>query len=278
MTVPQCRKICAAILCTVCVVACGGMLAQSREASVVSKSTAARLQAPGWWPTKRNRSRSEYVGAAECAGCHSPESEDFGNSAMAHAATPAADSVILRQHEHLAFQIGAYSYQINTSGGKSIFTVSNGAASHSDVLLWAFGVGRIAQTYIYAEDGNFYEAHLSFYTSLQALDVTPGHPLTQPPNVVEGAGRLIQADEARRCFGCHTTASTTRNQFDPRRLIPGVTCEQCHGPGAAHVAAAKAGNYKLATASILDPSHLNPVESVRLLRRLSSHAARCPVG
>lgn len=262
MTVPQCRKVCVAILCTVCALACGGMLAQSDESSVVSKSTAARLQAPGWWPTKGDRSRNEYAGAAECAGCHRSESEDFGNSAMAHAATPAPDSVILRQHNYLAFQIGAYSYQINTSGGKSIFTVSKEAASHSDVLLWAFGVGRIAQTYIYKEDGDFYEAHLSFYTSPQALDVTPGHPLTQPPNVVEGAGRLIAADEARRCFGCHTTASTTRNQFDLRNLIPGVTCEQCHGPGAAHVAAAKAGKYELAAGSILNPAHLNPVESV----------------
>jgi hypothetical protein len=263
MTAPQCRKVLiGALWWTACVLGCGGMLAQTSGSSAASKSTAAHVRAPGWWPTKGDRSRTEYVGATECAGCHSTESEDFGNSAMAHAATPAPDSSPLRQHDHLTFQIGDYDYRIDTSGGKSIFTVSQGETSHSDSLLWGFGAGRIAQTYVYQESGNFHEAHLSFYTALQALDVTPGHPRTQPPNVVEGAGRLIPADEARRCFGCHTTASSTKNQFDPRNLVPGVSCEQCHGPGAAHVAAAKAGNYKLALQSILNPAHLNPVESV----------------
>lgn len=253
---------CLVPLVTAWVLACSGMLAQSNGPGVSSKSTAARVRAPGWWPTKGDRSRNEYAGAAECAECHSTESEDFAGTAMAHAATPASDSTMLRQHDHLGFQIGAYSYQIDTSGGKSILTVRQGEASHSDSLLWAFGAGRIAQTYVYEENGNFYEAHLSFYTAPQALDVTPGHPRTPPPNVVEGAGRLIPADEARRCFGCHTTASTTKNQFDPGKLVPGVTCEQCHGPGAAHVAAARAGNYKLALQSILNPAHLSPVESV----------------
>ena len=181
---------------------------------------------------------------------------------MAHASTPAPDSDGLRKHDHLAFQIGAYSYQINTSAGKSALTISNGESSRSAELLWAFGNGRLAQTYLYQENGDFYEAHVSFYTAPQALDITPGHPRTTPPSLLEGAGRRMEIAEARRCFGCHTTASTTKNRFDMQTLIPGVTCEACHGPGAAHVAAASAGKYKLAAASILNPGRLNPVKSV----------------
>jgi len=260
MRVPQCRKLFIAV--AACLLACAGTLAQSDGSGSISKSTAARRQDPGWWPTKGSPTRNEYAGAAECAGCHSSESDDFPSAAMAHAATRASDSDFLRRYDHLALQIGPYNYRIDTSDGKSIFTVSKAGASHSDVLLWAFGNGRIAQTYIYQEDGNFYESHVSFYPALPGLDVTPGHPRGQPPSLMEGTGRSVPIEEARRCFGCHTTASTTKNQFDPQNLIPGVTCEACHGPGAAHVAAAKAGNYELAVGSILNPAHLNPVKSV----------------
>ena len=54
-------------------------------------------------------------------------------------------------------------------------------------------------------------------------------------------GRPIDDAEARRCFGCHTTASTTAAGFAASRAIPGVTCEACHGPGRAHVNAMERG-------------------------------------
>jgi hypothetical protein len=181
---------------------------------------------------------------------------------MAHAATDAAEAESLRQHDRLAFKIGRYSYLITDSGGKSVQRISKGGASNSATLLWAFGMGRIAQTYVYEKNGRFYESHLSFFTALQALDITPGHPRSEPPGLAEGAGRLVPVAEIRRCFGCHTTASTTKNGFDPRTPFPGVTCEACHGPGAKHVAAIKSGDYETAVSAIMNPAQLNPVDSV----------------
>jgi hypothetical protein len=180
---------------------------------------------------------------------------------MARAASRAPESESLR-HVPLASQIGSYHYQISDRDGKKAFSIRKGGSSRSAVLLWAFGMGRIAQTYLYEQNGNFYESHLSFFTALQALDVTPGHPRTSPPNLAEGAGRLMSAEETRRCFGCHTTASTTKNRFDPQTLFPGVTCEACHGPGARHVAAMKSGDYEIALSSIMNPAHLSPSLSV----------------
>lgn len=135
-------------------------------------------------------------------------------------------------------------------------------ASESATLLWAFGMGRIAQTYIYEKHGKLYESHVSFFTEPQALDITPGHPRTEPPNLEEGLGRLIPAEEIQRCFGCHTTASTTTNGFDTHTPFAGVTCEACHGPGAKHVAAVKSGKYELALTLITNPAKLNPLDSV----------------
>ena len=93
---------------------------------------------------------------------------------MAHAATPAAGSESLRGHDRLHFQLGPFSYQILTNSSGSLLSVSDGASVLSQTLTWAFGKGAIGQTYVYEEEGSFYEAHLSFFTSLQALGITPG--------------------------------------------------------------------------------------------------------
>ena len=95
---------------------------------------------------------------------------------------------------------------------------------------WAFGLGHKGQTYIYERDGGFYESHLSFYKSLQALDLTTGHDASDPDDLKSAMGRWLDGDEARRCFGCHTTASRIAGHFDTSHLTPGVQCESCHGP------------------------------------------------
>lgn len=275
---PQFRNLCSVLVAVLwgttifvgCVLAGRSMLAQSAGSSNVSKTassgvsrtTDARLKAPGWWPTKSAHSRDEYAGAAECAKCHASQAAAIQSTAMARAATRASDAESLRQNEHLAFQIGPYHYQITSAAGKDVLRISKGGASVSAILGWAFGMGRIAQTYVYEQSGTFYESHLSFYFAPQALDITPGHPRGVPPALAEAAGRRMTIEETRRCFGCHTTGSTTKNPFDPQTLVLGVSCEACHGPGAAHVAAARSGMDELVIGSIVNPARLNPVESV----------------
>ena len=55
-------------------------------------------------------------------------------------------------------------------------------------------------------------------------------PMT-PKDLAEAMSRPIPDAEARRCFACHNTASTAAGVFDTKGLIPGITCEACHGPG-----------------------------------------------
>jgi Cytochrome c554 and c-prime len=75
-------------------------------------------------------------------------------------------------------------------------------------------------------------------------------------------GHRIYPNDARQCFGCHSTAATTSNRFDPEQLIPGITCEACHGPGARHIQAIKLGQVAKAATLILNPALLNPADSV----------------
>jgi cytochrome c554/c'-like protein len=181
---------------------------------------------------------------------------------MFHAATRASDSKSLSEHPDLPFQAGPFHYQLLTTREKSALTVSKGTTVLSLELTWALGSGHMGQTFLYKMNDDFYESHVSFYNATQALDVTPGQPRTIPATLAAAMGRAIPPNEARLCFGCHTTASTTKNQFDPSASYPGVTCEACHGPGSQHIAAARAKTEKRGSGLIFNPAQLARVDYV----------------
>ena len=54
-----------------------------------------------------------------------------------------------------------------------------------------------------------------------------------------GQGRLLV-----NCLNCHATITSTKGsgQFDPATMVPNISCERCHGPGRAHVEAARRGD------------------------------------
>ena len=72
--------------------------------------------------------------------------------------------------------------------------------------------------------------------------------------------------EVGRCFACHSTASSSNGTLDEKNLVPGITCEACHGPGAAHVstmtAAKIAGTPEIADKTIFNAATLAPADSV----------------
>ncbi len=238
-------------------------LAKTTGLSGVPMATEDRIHLPGWWPTKGTASRDEFLGPDACADCHSQKVKTQKGTPMANAAARPADSEALRSHDRLTFPLAPYTYQIVRKENSSIYSVTNGTETISASLSWAFGLGESGQTYILERNGIFYESRLSYYRALDGLDFTPGAPHTPSHTLEDALGRrMLYAPETRRCFACHTSASTTNSWFDPSRLIPGVTCEACHGPGASHVAMMKAGQRELGLASILNPGRLNPVDQV----------------
>jgi len=234
--------------------------AQTAAPEGISLPTDLRVQAPGWWPTKGERGRDEYVGSAACAKCHAEKAATYQITAMAHAASRATASEMLHQHNPLNLRIGQFDYRVETSDEKSVLKISGDKSSVTEALLWAIGVGHMGQTYLYEQNGSSYESHLSFFSEPKTLDITPGQPRSMPQTLENAAGRRLSSDETQRCFGCHTTAATTKNQFDPANLFPGVTCEACHGPGASHVAVAHSG--EPTPGLIFNPARLNRVDAV----------------
>ncbi len=237
--------------------------AQRSQPVGISMPTGQRVTSSTWWPTKGDAARESYVGTAVCASCHGQKVASQQANAMAHAAVRAGDADVLRQHDSLSFRVGPYREEIATKGGKSILTVSSdNSAPISVELLWAFGVGHMGQTYMYERNGRYYESHLSFFASSKGLNITPGQSTETPGSVEDAAGRSMTPDDSRRCFTCHTTGSVTKNEFDAIGATLGVTCEACHGPGAAHAAAMKSDGPQQGGQTIMNPKNLDPVESV----------------
>ena len=224
-------------------------------------ATAERLQGTGWWPTKQTP-RQDHVGPGACVACHRQATTQPSTS-MALTGQRAGDSEILRAATSLTFRAAAHSYSITRSGGQSVYAVTNGEESRSAPLAWAFGAGKVGQSFLFVRDGRIHEARVSYYDTVRALDFTPNRALTAPRNLDEAMSRPVDESETRRCFGCHTTASASpAGGVDFAGLIPGVTCEACHGPGRAHVTAIGAGRLKEGRAAIVNPKALDAADSV----------------
>ena len=220
-------------------------------------------QSPGWWPTKGTALRKDFVGTTACATCHAQKAATQVTTAMARTARRAATSEALRGHPSLGFRLGTYSYAITTDDRQSTYSVTDGTRSESSPLTWAFGEGKVGQSFLFDRDGQLFESRVTYFDSLRALDFTPGRAVPASSPFDEAMARRVGNVEARRCFGCHTTASTTEGVLDHGSgPIPGVTCEACHGPGREHVEAIQGGRLEEGRRAIMDPRKLDPIELV----------------
>jgi len=186
---------------------------------------------------RREMAGESFVGREACASCHAEKSRSQSHTEMGHALSIAAESDVLRTRPRMTFRAGVYSYEIVSDGQQSWYRVTDGKETMSEPILYAFGNAHIAQTYVYRRNGRLYEARVSYYTAIDGLDWTIGDVLNPPASLEEAAGRDISGDEARNCFSCHGTAAVVNTKLQLDRLIPGVTCETCHGPGGSHAAA-----------------------------------------
>ena len=142
------------------------------------------------------------------------------------------------------------------------YGVRNKQQSASVPLNWVFGDSQFGDTFVYQQNGTYYESRVSYYTAPNGLDFTTGSPRF-PPNRIETAlGRRMSSGEPALCFGCHSTASTTDGEFRAEGLIPGVGCEACHGPGAQHVAQMSLPHDNQSPSFIFNPAGLRPTDSV----------------
>ena len=145
--------------------------------------------------------QAQYVGVKACAGCHPAQ-------ALTHSTTG---------HAHSLARV-----------------TPQAAAAKAPKADWAFGSGTHAITWVSRLDETHYLEHgQSWFAQGQTLARTPGHK----DSVGVRYRTFDPGAEILRCFSCHSTGPPRvepGNRIEPAE--PGVNCEVCHGPGAAHVA------------------------------------------
>ena len=227
-----------------------------------AKPTAKRVREKGWWPTKRDAARNEFAGTEACAPCHKEKVVEQQHTPMAHAAWRALETEALRSKAVISQASPPFKTEIVRDGKGSTYTVARGGLAIGGQLLWSMGDGTMGQTFVLQSGGNLYESQLSYFRAIAGLDLTPGHLRGSPQDLEHAFGALQSTETAQQCFGCHTTASSVRGNFDPARATPGVTCEGCHGPGAHHVNAMQDKQDEVAEGAMLDPRSFGPVKMV----------------
>ena len=207
------------------------------------------------WNPRRVPADAVFLGDQACAECHKKFTGSYGPTGMAMGMEPVATSKVLSENPQLTMRVGPYTYEIKRNGKQSFYSVTDGKDAISLPITYAFGQGKMGQTYVLERDGKFYESLVSFYNETKALDFTIGAPRTEPKSLNDAVGRLLTPNEVASCFACHSTgAVVSGSQLRLEKLAHGVRCEGCHGPGGGHIAAIKEG--KPGRTAIFNPGRL----------------------
>jgi Flp pilus assembly protein TadD len=173
-----------------------------------------------------------YVGNQACAGCHSSVFNSYAKTSMAHASGPATENLIPADFGH---KKSGVHFRIYADDGKvwlSFERPNDPAVRGKRELLYYIGSGRRGRSYLFAVDGFLFESPVNWYADRHVWDMAPayGDAIEIPMNLPAFAS----------CLNCHFSGMQppvqgTENRYPiPPFSYDGVTCERCHGPGAAH--------------------------------------------
>jgi hypothetical protein len=175
-----------------------------------------------------------------CAICHAGVAKTFRTAPMRHAMEPDGANPLLAAHPDLTVKLGAYTYTVQTRGGHSTYSVTDGTDTLTLPIRWIFG--QHTQTWVLEKDGHFYESLVSYFPRENTLATTPGDQRITPHTIEEAMGRRLPIWETRVCFDCHATG--VGKKLDVSKITPGLECEHCHAGSQQHMADAARDNFK----------------------------------
>jgi tetratricopeptide (TPR) repeat protein len=191
-----------------------------------------------------------YVDSSACSECHADVAETYQHTGMARTFhRPSAQTVIedSKRANRFVHAASGLTYTMTEREGK--FYMRRSAigpdGKEADVMEeqvdYIVGSGNHARTYLHrTPQGKLVELPINWYVEKGGYwNMSPGFDHADQPDmhgVVSG-----------ECIFCHTAyplANDRKSQDDeqvlPATLPEGIDCQRCHGPGAAHIAAARA--------------------------------------
>ena len=204
-----------------------------------AQSDAGAFAGENFWKTT-----GKHVGSSACAACHPAQSKTYAETTMQRALTRITEVAPLPGNVDYTWREKNIAYRIQRVGPRLMYRVTNGTETLETPLLYSFGEGMAGMTFVYERNGQYYESRVSYYAELRGLDLTVGSTPARDEDLTRLAGRAMNPQDARECFGCHTTGARHGKTFQLVSYEPGVRCENCHGPGGDHVAAKSAGTIR----------------------------------
>jgi len=195
-----------------------------------------------------------YVGSEECALCHNDIYEKYSQTDMGRSmvkvdasllkSIPTSASIfdqrLNRHFEQYAKDGSLYQSEFESGAdGKEVFRETH-------KVEWIIGAGANGFGGIVQRGDYLFEAPLSFYSNVNGWALSPGYQYAD-----YGFSRPILPE----CIACHSGRAQTVVEGNGRFRKPpfqqlAVGCENCHGPGEAHIAAAS-------TETIVNPAKLS---------------------
>lgn len=199
-----------------------------------------------------------WVGAAVCGECHQDNYESAKHTSHYLTSRKASEGNLRTEYEKAGawMETGDPSVRFNmiqTAEGFFQSLVQDGVERHRAQVELIIGSGKLAQTYL-----TWYRDDLF---QLPITHLTAGNRWMNSPGYTDGFG-IFARPILNVCLDCHTTGYTlepdvvVHNRFKSRHVIPGVTCERCHGSGRLHVDHHRAHPDDRTARHILDPRQL----------------------
>lgn len=209
---------------------------------------------------------SPFTGPEACAACHRTEYEKQTHSRHFQALRPIAQSPIyalLRAQAKPGDAGDAISYETRVKD--VLVTVQQKEERLSAPLEWAFGAGAQGITPVGIIGGRYFEHRFSYFRNAKKFALTFGHPAKAGNGDAE-FGIFQTRRTITQCFNCHATGVASGEAGpDLSDMRPGISCERCHGPGRAHVAAAQAGaKPEEVRKSLMNPGRLSAKSQVQV--------------
>jgi hypothetical protein len=208
-----------------------------------------------------------YVGTAACAVCHRGIAESFAKTSMGHSLTPITPEFLktLRLSPPDTTKLfdakSSHHFEVYAENGKLLESEYETGAKGQEVFRsthemgWIIGTGENGFGALLLRGDYLFQAPLSYYTRTARWDLSPGYQ-----NKDDGFNRIIQPG----CIYCHSGRPQPIPGHDGSYRSPVFTqtsigCENCHGPGAAHIEAIRSGKFgrKGSALAIVNPERLS---------------------